>query len=1195
MAEYQCPKCQNIISHSDIRTEVDNYYTFTCPRCQTICYGCKQCSSCFVRKFRFTPQHIINRHINHAHRNNAVTENQFSIDMGNTEEDSDALKDDQNNSQSEDDAGTNEIQVGNHSDTGLKDDQKGVGDESSAGCPAPNIFMGREYNILFGDSVSHDQDDVCFVERNYGHLEFFDEQEDNIDDNLPAPSNYLQTIITDGSSVQNERTDLPVFWNTVTEDEYSQCSRESIDTELDDCNSVPSFVSRGTDLSSVCSDESEIDDGYNCDDVTLKQIMKNESYNRAEEEMEAFRIGFDLLEVQSSEDECDNCTSDAENVNFSNSDPEERVDPNISDVEENVDLQQNVVQVDYDQRRTTYHGSLHDDGNVVVKNIYEPFSKFAIFDDRSPDEKLLRKNEKRNAVCQSSLYFFQKHQGMTDSKNMKTNRGYEGLCGRSNGGNTEDKNAMIKEAEARVVFKYQQVTRALPKSLKEDFVKMDNEKQDLFGFGEHADKVATHFPKDFNEFNNFVGYKKNSIWNMFPTQRVFIKNKHACVGLKQTILFLAAHHGRFQFAWDAATQTSNKDGLNGTDAVADLVNDIGEAMSKKGMTRKEIRNTNIGWVYFWSDSFLRCFVKQRENSVWIFTVTICPPYTEINSGRYTIVLAMGKSSDDHTGVIEHYHSEVKELMTGFDCYFGDRNEFGKMAVGLLFNSADRPERQFISQTRKEGTFGKASNRAIALDLELFPDCVHCYHKRASAVSSGNVIFQMPRCPHCFNWNADPNDKAQETIPVSANYPQRTIGNVVVKQRTIRAPKERMPGVYKIGPVDLSSDFLSIACLYAYEALRTKNWTKANFREYLRTCNVRDSRIDHIEYFALRDANKEEQDRASIKDLLPSVWLENNIFQRCRLPELPMHAIAHSMIPETMDFIHAVFTKWKKLTNYVTFANTIIDDLSSFNLDWLKIKPVPKKAWIGENSMGYMRVFSYLYGMYFLNANLNPEFNMYVKDLKRVINSFQAVISVLLSLKIPPQNTIDNLMKLFMSTLHHAHKRIGNLDKKKGDQSCEKGSKKDFAARITGPEVLEILNIFDIERDMGMQSNRKKLRNDIRKNAIKTKLNELGVEIIGNLTKDELYEKLYMTCIQKGTTPNEEEGEIEVSDGSVELDADQLILDQDTMDPQREYHITETSTGRQQNKGYMWNKGAFVSFVLNMEKQTRYLGMPRLIW
>ena len=74
--------------------------------------------------------------------------------------------------------------------------------------------------------------------------------------------------------------------------------------------------------------------------------------------------------------------------------------------------------------------------------------------------------------------------------------------------------------------------------------------------------------------------------------------------------------------------------------------------------------------------------------------------------------------------------------------------------------------------------------------------------------------------------------------------------------------------------------------------------------------MRDSRIDHIEYFALRDRNKDEQDQASIEDLLPRVWLESNIFGRCRLPDIPMHAIAHSMIPEIMDFIHAVLQNGK---------------------------------------------------------------------------------------------------------------------------------------------------------------------------------------------------------------------------------------------------------------------------------------------
>ena len=159
-----------------------------------------------------------------------------------------------------------------------------------------------------------------------------------------------------------------------------------------------------------------------------------------------------------------------------------------------------------------YHGSLHHAGNVDVKrNIYEPSSKFSILDDRALNEKLFRKNGTRKAVCQPSLYFFQKHQGMMGSNNIKTNHGFEGVCGRSNVGNTEDQSAMSDEDEARVIFNYLQVTRALPKSLKEDFVKMDNKKQELFGIGEQADKVVTHFPKDRNEFNNFVGYQKNSI------------------------------------------------------------------------------------------------------------------------------------------------------------------------------------------------------------------------------------------------------------------------------------------------------------------------------------------------------------------------------------------------------------------------------------------------------------------------------------------------------------------------------------------------------------------------------------------------------------------------------------------------------------------------------------------------------------
>ena len=52
----------------------------------------------------------------------------------------------------------------------------------------------------------------------------------------------------------------------------------------------------------------------------------------------------------------------------------------------------------------------------------------------------------------------------------------------------------------------------------------------------------------------------------------------------------ASHHGMFRLAWDGHTQKTNKDGLNGTQAVASLDNE------KDGLSDESIRETHIGWV-----------------------------------------------------------------------------------------------------------------------------------------------------------------------------------------------------------------------------------------------------------------------------------------------------------------------------------------------------------------------------------------------------------------------------------------------------------------------------------------------------------------------------------------------------------------------------------------------------------------------
>ena len=74
---------------------------------------------------------------------------------------------------------------------------------------------------------------------------------------------------------------------------------------------------------------------------------------------------------------------------------------------------------------------------------------------------------------------------------------------------------------------------------------------------------------------------------------------------------MAGHGAKFNFAYNARTGTRNYDGLNGTKAVTDLKKDVIKAMKEENLD-DEILKTNIGWIYFWSDSFLWCFMKQRR-------------------------------------------------------------------------------------------------------------------------------------------------------------------------------------------------------------------------------------------------------------------------------------------------------------------------------------------------------------------------------------------------------------------------------------------------------------------------------------------------------------------------------------------------------------------------------------------------------
>ena len=77
-------------------------------------------------------------------------------------------------------------------------------------------------------------------------------------------------------------------------------------------------------------------------------------------------------------------------------------------------------------------------------------------------------------------------------------------------------------------------------------------------------------------------------------------------------------------------------------------------------------------------------------------------------------------------------------------------------------------------------------------------------------------------------------------------------------------------------------------------------------------------------------------------------------------------------------------------------------------------------------MAFVRLSSFLYGMYFLNANINAELSIHVSNMKRMVNAYHALVSLLMSKKSNYEcNGRDN-MRLFMSTAHYAQQHFGSF-------------------------------------------------------------------------------------------------------------------------------------------------------------------------
>ena len=257
-------------------------------------------------------------------------------------------------------------------------------------------------------------------------------------------------------------------------------------------------------------------------------------------------------------------------------------------------------------------------------------------------------------------------------------------------------------------------------------------------------EVTNRMKEDFDSENPHVRIPRNQndavgtclegkygIFNNLPSASVHNVGGHACMKIGDVIAQHMAQGRGFEFTETPSNNASGNatrlyTGIHGCLAMTELIN------AMKGMKNSE-RQAHYGWITTWSDSFLRSYVKQKLNNVWMYTITLPDPNHNATSPFHTYCVAVGAGALDHTSVIDWFSKEIEELMEGKEYYCGVHHQFVYAKIGVVAALSDRPEKAFTLKTALLGIYGQIASWAAEIVLNVLADCKKCFLKHCKAV------------------------------------------------------------------------------------------------------------------------------------------------------------------------------------------------------------------------------------------------------------------------------------------------------------------------------------------------------------------------------------------------------------------------------------------------------------------------------
>ena len=141
-----------------------------------------------------------------------------------------------------------------------------------------------------------------------------------------------------------------------------------------------------------------------------------------------------------------------------------------------------------------------------------------------------------------------------------------------------------------------------------------------------------------------------------------IDDNHASISINELINHQMAM-GR-NYTWAMEDGERNWDGIYGSPAVSRLLERLKSRVRENG---GDVNKTCFGVIVPWSDGFVSNWVRQKDNNVWIFTATICPPANGKKGNKNstdTHIVLMGLSKHNHSKVVSVTLDEIEELEKG---------------------------------------------------------------------------------------------------------------------------------------------------------------------------------------------------------------------------------------------------------------------------------------------------------------------------------------------------------------------------------------------------------------------------------------------------------------------------------------------------------------------------------------------------